>query len=75
VLNALNEVETVTDDTTPRSPMFYPPERYCLGHYFTMDISGLDKSLVMIQMLSPVVRFPLLQDSILSNSFVRRGDF
>ena len=39
-----------------------------------MDISGLDKSLVMIQMLSPVVRFPLLQDSILSNSFVRRGD-
>jgi len=38
------------------------------------DISGLDKSLLVIRMLSTVVRFPLLQDLILSNSFVRRGD-
>ena len=38
------------------------------------DISGLDKSLLMIRMLSAIVRFPLLQDLIWSNSFVRHGD-
>ena len=47
---------------------------YCLGHDFTMDGKSLDKSLLMIRMLSSIVRFPLLQELILSNSFVRRGD-
>jgi hypothetical protein len=39
-----------------------------------MDGKSLDKSLLMIRMLSSIVRFPLLQELILSNSFVRRGD-
>ena len=37
-------------------------------------MTSLDKSILMIRMLYTVVRFPLLQDLILSNPFVRRGD-